>query len=311
MAADEELDHHDASSDAATTSADDETPSAEESPFRDRPPVSDALAERILCSGTIVMLGQMPWSSNTTMLCDIARPTTGSDRTPSAPGSDPAESDGTEFDRDTDPAEAGESGEEVVLQAIYKPHRGERPLWDFPAGLGPRERAAYELSKALGWGLVPPTVLRDGPFGTGSLQVFVPSRFEEHYFTLQDETQYRPAFERLACFDVVANSTDRKSGHVLLGTDNKIYAIDNGLSFHSEFKLRTVLWDFAGEPIPDQILSDLVEFMQGDPREKYPDLVANLADDEIDAMMDRTRRLVYESRFPTDPSGRRWPWPLV
>lgn len=246
----------------------------ETSPFRDRPPIPDDVAEHALTTGSIIPLGQMPWSSNTTVLCDV----------------------------ETD---------DTTLQAIYKPHRGEQPLWDFPAGLGRREQAAYVLSKALGWDLVPPTVVRDGPAGLGSVQLFVPSRFEEHYFTLQDDEQYRGAFERLTCFDVVANSTDRKSGHVLLGTDNRIYAIDNGLSFHPEFKLRTVLWDFAGEPIPDDIVADLMRFVEGDIGDKYPDLVANLDDDEVDAMIERTRRLIYGGTFPIDPTGRRWPWPLV
>ena len=130
-------------------------------------------------------------------------------------------------------------------------HRGERPLWDFPTGLFKREVAAYELSEALGWGLVPRTVLRaEGPLGEGSLQEFVDADFEQHYFTLYEDEQYHDQLRAICAFDLLANNTDRKSGHCLLGRDGRIYAIDNGLSFHHEFKLRTVIWEFGGEPVP-------------------------------------------------------------
>src|SRR5438105_2970991 len=145
------------------------------------------------------------------------------------------------------------------IQAIYKPHRGERPLWDFPDGLYRREVAAYELSEALGWRLVPETVLRDeAPFGTGSLQRFVEADFEQHYFTLlEDHPETHDALRAIATFDLVANNADRKSGHCLLAGDGHIWGIDHGLCFHLEPKLRTVIWDFAGEQIPDHLLADL------------------------------------------------------
>lgn len=249
---------------------------AHETPFRDRGPISDPDALALLATGEIDVLGRMPWSSNATLLCDIR-------------------------------AAHRDAGAQIV-QAIYKPHRGERPLWDFPSGLFKREVAAYELSAALGWGLVPPTVLRDGPAGPGSMQLFVPAEFDEHYFTLQEEEAHRATFLRLAVFDFVANSTDRKSGHCLLGQDGHIYAIDNGLSFHCEFKLRTVLWDFAGDVIPSAIVEDLMSFVEAD----FPEPLAALLDPfEIDAITTRARALINEGRYPTDPSGRRWPWPLV
>ena len=132
------------------------------------------------------------------------------------------------------------------LMAVYKPHKGERPLWDFPGGLYRREVAAFVLSESLGWGLVPETVERpDGPFGRGSVQRFVPEDGTSHYFTLRDDPQWHPTLVRLGAFDVAANNADRKSGHVLLA-EGRLWAIDNGLCFNEDDKLRTVIWDFGG-----------------------------------------------------------------
>ena len=132
------------------------------------------------------------------------------------------------------------------VQAVYKPHRGEQSLWDFPDGLYRREVAAYRLSEALGWGLVPPTVLRDdGPFGTGSVQLFLEADYERHYFTLLEDGGREGELEAFCAFDVVANNADRKSGHVLVDADEHLWGIDHGLCFHAQPKLRTVIWDFA------------------------------------------------------------------
>ena len=201
-----------------------------------------------------------------------------------------------------------EVDDDVPAQAIYKPLRGERPLWDFPDGLYKREVAAFALSQQLGWGQVPPTIEVDGPVGIGSLQLFIPSNFEQHYFTLLDEREHHEAFRQLALFDFVANNTDRKSGHVLLGTDGEIWAIDNGLSFHVEFKLRTVIWDFANELIDDDLTETLWRLLDdgiGD------DVAKHLNAMELDAIRTRARVLATEARFPDDPSGHRWPWPMV
>jgi uncharacterized repeat protein (TIGR03843 family) len=126
---------------------------------------------------------------------------------------------------------------------------------------------------------------------------------------LHNEPQFLAAFQKLTAFDFVANSTDRKSGHVLLGKDGHIWAIDNGLSFHAEFKLRTVLWDFAGEPIPDDIRTDLSTFVDVGLGDALIDLLDD--DDEVEAALERAGTLISRGRFPTDPTGRRWPWPLV
>jgi uncharacterized repeat protein (TIGR03843 family) len=192
--------------------------------------------------------------------------------------------------------------------AVYKPGRGERPLWDFPPRLFRREVAAYRLSEALGWGLVPPTVLRDGPHGEGSVQLFVDADFEQHYFTLHEDSRHHDTLRRICVFDLVANNADRKSGHCLLGPDGRIYAVDNGLSFHVDPKLRTVIWEFAGAAIPKPLLGDLERLAAaGIPR----DLASLLGADEQTALLARMRRVLAARKFPADSTGRRYPWPLI
>ncbi len=194
------------------------------------------------------------------------------------------------------------------LRAIYKPLRGERPLWDFPSGLYKREIAAYRLSAAMGFGLVPLTIERDGPAGVGSLQQFVEADFREHYFTLFES---RPAlhdqFRRLAAFDIVANNTDRKSGHCLVDADERVWAIDNGLCFSADFKLRTVIWEFGGEHIPAVVLESVRRIASAPPIE----VAALLDGDEVAAMVERAEMLAEGGMFPIDPTGRRYPWPIV
>jgi uncharacterized repeat protein (TIGR03843 family) len=197
--------------------------------------------------------------------------------------------------------------------AIYKPLRGERPLWDFEPGLHRRETATYRLSETLGIGLVPPTVLRDGPLGEGSLQWFVVADHAQHYFTIHEQhPDLHDRLRAMAVLDVVANNTDRKSGHVLLvpeadGTPASVWGIDHGLCFAAEFKLRTVIWDFADDPIDAALLESVRRLTDRVPL----DLAALLADDEVDAMQRRAGWLADHGRLPRDDSGRRYPWPLV
>jgi uncharacterized repeat protein (TIGR03843 family) len=194
----------------------------------------------------------------------------------------------------------------VTGLAIYKPVRGERPLWDFPPGLHRRELAAFELSEALGWGLVPLTVFRDGPYGDGSLQHFVDADFAQHYYTLVEDPANHDLLRRICVFDLVANNADRKSGHCLLGEDGRIYAIDNGLCFHQDPKLRTVIWNFAGDSIPGQVLDDLRALLgRGMPAA----LAELLAPEEVQALKGRAQSLIARRRFPGDRSGHRYPWP--
>ena len=191
--------------------------------------------------------------------------------------------------------------------AVYKPGRGERPLWDFPPALYRREIAAYLLSEALGWGLVPLTIERSGPFGEGSMQRFLAADFEQHYFTLREDAGLHDRLRQICLFDLLANNADRKSGHCLL-FEGSVWAIDNGLCFHVEPKLRTVIWDFGGEPIARPWLADLQELLDGGvPSE----LAALLTRDERKALFVRARALIDGGVFPVDASGMRYPWPLV
>jgi uncharacterized repeat protein (TIGR03843 family) len=197
--------------------------------------------------------------------------------------------------------------------AVYKPQRGERPLWDFPDGtLAAREVAAWRTSEALGWELVPPTVLRDdGPAGPGSLQLFLDLDPERHYFTFSEDE--KPALRAAAVFDLLVNNADRKGGHILLASDGHVWLIDHGVCFHHEPKLRTVIWDFAGEPIPDLLLRDVKRFRrsleaEGELRAGFAEL---LSAEEVEALGRRAGRIVERARFPMPGPGRPYPWPLV
>ena len=205
------------------------------------------------------------------------------------------------------------TNESEEMDAVYKPSRGERPLWDFSRGtLCLRERAAYLVSEAIGWSIVPPTILREGPHGWGSLQFFVDHDPQVHYLTIQGE--YIEQSQQIALFDVIINNADRKSGHVLMDEDDCLWAIDHGVSFHGEHKLRSVIWDFAGQPIPDQLKEDLVAFQSwlcygNDPILK--ELGQLLDRTEMDALETRLRRLIEDGGFPHPGPGRHYPWPLV
>ena len=233
---------------------------------------SSASPLSLLSGGEVELQGRLPWSSNRTFLVTCR-----------------------DDDRD--------------LLAVYKPHRGERPLWDFPGGLYRREVAAYELSRALGWNIVPETVIRtDAPLGIGSLQRFVAAEFSEHYFTLVEDPGHLDALKVIAAFDLLLNNADRKSGHCLLGLDGRIWAIDNGLSFHPEPKLRTVMWDFSGEPVPDELVADVDRVARVLPSGLDP----LLGPEELDGVRRRALAVVASPRFPAPaPERRPYPWPLV
>ena len=232
---------------------------------------------RLLSEGEIEVEGLIPWSSNATLLVTV---------------------------RD----------DVLSTLAVYKPQRGERPLWDFPYGtLAMREVAAYLLSEALGWGLVPLTVLRQGPHGLGSLQFFVHAQEDAHFFTIQDDANYAGDLKRLAVFDVVANNADRKSGHCLVDQGRYLWAIDNALTFHAEPKLRTVIWDFVNQPLPADIGADL-RALQDDLAQDLPlnqALSRLLAENELAALHHRLHRLILAARFPEPGAGHPVPWPLI
>lgn len=206
------------------------------------------------------------------------------------------------------------SADGVDVSAVYKPRRGERPLWDFPDGtLCNREVASYEVSRALGWDIVPVTVMRDdGPLGPGALQRFVDHDPEEHYFTLLPGHPDR--FREFAVFDVLVNNTDRKGGHCLRDRANDvIVGIDHGLTFHPAWKLRTVIWDFAGDPLPpahsDAVCRVVREIDEDALGER---LAILLSPPELAALGTRATDLVRDGRLPDpEPGYHSVPWPMV
>jgi uncharacterized repeat protein (TIGR03843 family) len=247
----------------------------------ERPPLAvrdvtapDAGVLSLLRRGELEPLGLLPRASNHTFLCRVQG-----------------------------------GGEELL--AVYKPQRGEAPLWDFPAGtLCRREVAAYVVAAALGWPRVPPTVLREGPHGVGSVQRFLPFDPTRHYFTMLEE---RPDdFRGVALFDVVVNNADRKSGHCLLSEDGELFVVDHGVCFSAEPKLRTVIWDFVGEPIPPSMRAGLEALRPalatGPVGEELRTL---LSDVEVGAAVRRLDDLLALGLFPEPGPGRPYPWPAV
>ena len=184
------------------------------------------------------------------------------------------------------------------VNAIYKPIAGERPLWDFPDGnLACREVAAFKVSEALKLNCVPPTILREGPFGEGSLQLWIDECEEVGERYLEESNELR----KIALLDSVINNTDRKIGH-LLYKNNQIFGCDHGVTFHQDFKLRTVLWQFADQPLTESERNSL-ENMD-------VDLSTLITEAEIAATNARVAKLLQENRFPLPPTD--WPaipWP--
>lgn len=194
--------------------------------------------------------------------------------------------------------------------AVYKPKRGEAPLWDFPSGtLYKREYAAYLASRIIGWEFVPYTVVRDGPYGVGTMQLFVEHDRGADYFQFRDSCVEQ--LQRIALFDLIANNADRKGGHCLLGVDGTIWGIDHGLTFHPQMKLRTVIWDFGGEPIPEPLLEDLERFCHDDGRTtRMRAILTELLDPiEVDIFFERIERALEIRTYPMIGNRRSVPWP--
>lgn len=227
--------------------------------------------------GVINVEGQFMWGSNHTLLVQV------------------------ELDKQT-------------LKAVYKPVHGERPLWDFPSdSLAGREAAAYIVSEAIGWNFVPPTVYRqDGPTGAGSLQLFVEHDPDYHYFNFRPEDRQR--LRQVALFDALVNNTDRKGGHILIDPEGEMWLIDHGISFHQEPKLRTVIWDFAGNLIKGDNCEDLKAFSQLLEPETtlVKKLETYLTTQEIQALRTRNDQLISKGQFPLPISKERsHPWPPI
>lgn len=230
----------------------------------------------LLTRGEIEVLGLLPYSSNYTFLTKVVR-------------------------------------DQGQVHAVYKPRRGERPLWDFPQGtLAAREVAAYVTSAEAGWDLVPPTVLRpDAPLGDGSVQLFIPHDPERHFFVMQEEATYD--LRVFAAFDVVINNADRKGGHVIEDAEGKLWALDHGVSFHVEPKLRTVIWDYADEELGVPARAGLEKLRSSFERDDGAAARLNglLVAEEIDATRARVEALLDMNRFPLPGTDRPLPWPLI
>lgn len=192
--------------------------------------------------------------------------------------------------------------------AIYKPRDGEAPLWDFPRGtLYQREYAAYLLSQVLGWDFIPPTVIREGPHGIGSVQKFVEHDPRQNYFTMT--AAEAPALKMVACFDLVANNTDRKAGHLLLDSSGRLWGIDHGLTFHADTKIRTVVWDFKGQAIPEPLLTSLrrLAIELRTPPAQLQELLDLLPLEEVRALERRLAWVLSEGVYPGGPGQRPFP----
>ncbi|MBC9715448.1 SCO1664 family protein [Streptomyces sp. TRM66268-LWL] len=267
------------------------------------PPRGVSAGLELLVSGELTVRGRIREASNAVLLCDV-------------------------------------SYEGETARCVYKPVAGERPLWDFPDGtLAEREVAAYEVSEAMGWGLVPPTVLREGPYGTGMCQLWIDSDAEpQELLALVDAEEPGDGWKavafaevgegrqallvhadderlrRLAVLDAVINNADRKGGHLLAAPGGRLYGIDHGVTFNAENKLRTLLWGWAGEPLPSWALTTLADLASALAPEGA--LAARLAElltpAEVDATRARVRGLLRAGVHPV-PQGD-WPsipWPPV
>lgn len=260
--------------------------------------MNTAVIHSLLQLGTMQIDGLLPWSSNYSFLGRVCSNTAV-----------------VEAIADEVAVELSE------VQVVYKPRRGERPLWDFPQGtLYQRERAAFVVSEALGWHQVPPTVQRDGPHGVGSVQLFITHDPDCHYFTIEGNPDFATQLQKIVLFDILINNADRKAGHVLIeeaampdGTD-RLWLIDHGICFHTEYKLRTVIWEFADTPIPAEMLADLATFSQNLATKSsslYDEMSHLLSAAEMKALQQRTRTVLDKGRFIAPGPGRHYPWPPV
>ena len=199
------------------------------------------------------------------------------------------------------------------VYGIYKPAAGERPLRDFPYGtLHNRELSAYVVADELGWPSVPPTVVREGPHGVGSVQLFIDADFTKHYFNLRDERldDYMP----IAMFDVLVNNADRKGGACLLDADGQLWAVDHGLTFNPLARRRTVMFEFNGTPYSDELLQSLDGFVStlDDTKADLRKMLANTLDDpEIESLVRRGKEMLDDRSFPVLDPDWNVPWPMI
>ena len=269
-----------------------------------RPDPSESL--ELLAHGEVEVLGLLPYSSNYTFLARVTPPH------PQPSAREPSSARDTTRAGPSEP-DAGTADSVREVHAVYKPRRGERPLWDFPHGsLAGREVAAYLVSERAGWGIVPPTVLRaDAPLGPGSLQLFVEHDPDRHFFVLVDERL--EDFVEFAALDIVINNADRKAGHVVEDEAGRLWAVDHGLSFHVEDKLRTVIWSFADRPLGPEVRAavDRLRAELSEDGDLAGELTRLLSEEESAATIERVEKLLVEDRFPEPTADRPLPWPLI
>ena len=236
---------------------------------------SEADALPILRDGEVIGGHQIPWSSNYTFLVQI------------------------------------DAGPGQFLRAVYKPKSGERPLHDFPNGtLYRREYASFLIGRELGWPPVPLTLIREGPYGLGSMQIYIESDPRITYFDLISD-HFEP-LRRFAAFDLVVNNADRKGGHCVLGTDGTVWSIDHGLTFHPEFKLRTVMMEFWGACLGDTLLADIESLINrlSATNDFTAELNERLTNNEIDLLRQRAEAVLDDPRIPQLDPRLNIPWPL-
>jgi hypothetical protein len=231
-------------------------------------------AHQLLTDGALEVVGRLVEASNTTLYCRIS----------------------------TASAEA---------TCVYKPEAGERPLWDFPDGtLARRELAAYLVSELTGWAIVPPTVYRDGPYGPGMVQLWID--IDDQVDLIELLSSDDPRLRRMAVFDAVINNADRKGGHLLPTPDGHLYGVDHGVCFAADDKLRTLLWRWAGQPLPPEAVAVLVRLRSQLSQELGAELAALLMADELTALDQRIARLLDSGRYPMpNPDWPAIPWPPV
>lgn len=204
----------------------------------------------------------------------------------------------------------------AACRCVYKPRQGENPLGDFPYGtLCQREVAAFVVSDLLAWHLVPPTILREAEYGVGSVQAFIPHDPAKHYFNLRASALHAGFLRRLVLFDYVINNADRKSGHCLEDRQHRLWAIDHGICFHAAHKLRTVIWEFVGQPIAAALRRDLdrcEDALQDPSHPATHQLARLLTEAEREALRARVQALQTSGLYPAPRRGRRnFPWPLI
>jgi uncharacterized repeat protein (TIGR03843 family) len=232
-------------------------------------------ALELLASGELEIRGRLVDASNATMYCDI-------------------------------------SGNGIEAACVYKPVAGERPLWDFPEGtLAGREIAAYAVSRAAGWNVVPPTVHRDGPFGPGMCQLWIDADTTVDLVALARRGDHA-GLRRMAIFDAVVNNADRKIGHLLPAADGHLYGCDHGVCFAAEYKLRTVLWQWRGKRLPGEAIAGLRCLQQAMGGQLGGELAGWLTGDEVEATTKRIKLLLEHKVYPFPPTD--WPavpWPPI